>query len=153
MPRDDQALSDMIEQSAAILTAAGMPRMPSRVLMALTVADGGGMTAVELAERLGVSAAAISGAVRYLQGIGIVRRLARAGSRRDSYETPENMWSSTIAQEQPVYRALAAQGEAALVAIDEPESEASRRLEEMVGFYRFLDRRMPELMAEWEAQR
>lgn len=152
MPRDDQALRDVVEQSAAILTAAGMPKMPSRVLMALTVAEEG-MTAVELAEGLGVSAAGISGAVRYLQNIGLVRRLAQLGSRRDRYAVPDNAWSSTVAQERPVYRALATQADAGLTAIDDPDSAASRRLSEMAGFYRFLERRLPELMAEWEAQR
>ena len=38
MPRDEQALRATVEQSAAVLTAAGFPRMPARVLMALLVA-------------------------------------------------------------------------------------------------------------------
>jgi DNA-directed RNA polymerase specialized sigma24 family protein len=54
------------EQAAALLTAAGMARMPARVMMALVGSPDEGYTAAELGERLGVSAAAVSGAVRYL---------------------------------------------------------------------------------------
>ena len=63
------------ERAAAMLTAAGMPRMASRVMMALVGSPDEGYSAAELGERLGVSAAAVSGAVRYLQTIRIVRRM------------------------------------------------------------------------------
>ena len=47
-----------------IFTDWGFPRMPSRVLITLMAADEEALTAAELAGRLGVSPAAISGAVR-----------------------------------------------------------------------------------------
>ncbi len=153
MARDEQALRDVVEHSAAILTAAGFPKMPARVLMALTVSESGGLTAQELSEQLGASAAAISGAVRYLQTIGIVRRLSQNGSRRDRYELPENAWYGALATESPIYGVLAAQGDAGVAAIDDPSSVGSVRLAEMARFYRFLDRRMPQLLEEWEAER
>ena len=65
--RADLPRADAAEQAAAMLTAAGMPRMPARVMMALVGSPDEGYSAAELAERLGVSAAAVSGAVRYLQ--------------------------------------------------------------------------------------
>ncbi|MDQ0028256.1 GbsR/MarR family transcriptional regulator [Arthrobacter bambusae] len=153
MARDERALREAAEQSAAILTAAGMPKMPARVLMALTVAEEGGLTALELGEVLGVSAAAISGAVRYLQSIAIVRRVAQPGSRRDRYEVPPNAWLAAFAQERPVYRALADLADAASDAIGDHTTTAAGRLEEMASFYRFLDTRLPALMNEWEQQR
>ncbi|MDQ6739943.1 MAG: MarR family transcriptional regulator, partial [Actinomycetota bacterium] len=82
MARDEQALRAAVEQSAAVLASAGFPKMPARVLMSLMVSDDGALTASELAQRLEVSAAGISGAVRYLQTIGIIRRVAQSGSRR-----------------------------------------------------------------------
>ncbi|WP_426517775.1 GbsR/MarR family transcriptional regulator [Diaminobutyricibacter sp. McL0618] len=153
MARDEQALHDVVEHSAAILTAAGFPKMPARVLMALTASEAGGLTAQELSEQLGASAAAISGAVRYLQTIGIVRRLSQNGSRRDRYELPENAWYGALATESPIYGVLAAQGDAGVAAIDDPSSVGSARLAEMARFYRFLERRMPQLLEEWEAER
>ena len=81
MARDEAALAEVLEHSAAVLTAAGFPKMPARVLMALTVTETPGLTAAELAARLEASPAAISGAVRYLSTLGIIRRLSQAGSR------------------------------------------------------------------------
>jgi predicted ArsR family transcriptional regulator len=153
MPRNEQALRDVVEQSAAVLTAAGFPKMPARVLMALMVSEEGGLTAQELAEHLGVSAAAISGAVRYLQTVGIVRRLARSGSRRDRYELPEDAWYAAVTSKSPIYSVLAGLAESAVGAISDPSSAARARVDEMARFYRFLDARLPELMDEWETLR
>ncbi|MCS5732332.1 GbsR/MarR family transcriptional regulator [Herbiconiux daphne] len=153
MARDEDALRTAVEQSAAVLIAAGFPKMPARVLMTLLVSDDDGLTASELAETLGVSAAAISGAVRYLQTFGAIRRIARSGSRRDRYELVEDTWYTASLKTSPMYARLAALAENASAAIGEPASAAKARVDEMARFYRFLDARLPELMAEWEEQR
>jgi DNA-binding transcriptional regulator GbsR (MarR family) len=64
--RDDQAVLRFIERFSSVFTESGMPRMPSRVFVALLASDAGELTAAELADLLRVSPAAISGAVRYL---------------------------------------------------------------------------------------
>lgn len=149
MARDEQALTDMMEHSAAVLTAAGFPKMPARVLMALTVTESAGLTAAQLAERLDVSAAAISGAVRYLQTLGIVRRLSQNGSRRDLYQMPSD-WYSLMVSNSPIYGVLADQAETGLAAIDDPADPATERLRDMAGFYRFMQERLPGMINEWE---
>ena len=45
MARDEQAMNEFVEQSAAAMTEAGFPRMPARVLMALIAAESTGLTA------------------------------------------------------------------------------------------------------------
>jgi len=150
--KDEQALSDVLEHAAAVLTAAGFPKMPARVLMALTVTEQQGMTAAELAERLGASAAAISGAVRYLQTVGIIRRVSQTASRRDRYELPSD-WYASMVRQSPVYAVLASQADAGIAAVDDPDSLATERLRDMAGFYRFLEGRLPELIEEWEQVR
>ena len=152
MARDERTLQAATEQSAALLTAAGFPKMPARTLMALMTSETG-LTAVELAERLGASAAAISGAVRYLQQVGIIIRVAEVGSRRDRYELPEDAWYAVLTGKSPLYGALASLAESATAAIDDPESTATARLDEMARFYRFFDARIPQLMEEWEEER
>jgi DNA-binding transcriptional regulator GbsR (MarR family) len=153
MARDEEALKAIGEQAAAVLTAAGFPKMPARVLMALTYAENGGLTAQELADHLGASAAAISGAVRYLQTINFVRRIAQPGSRRDRYESPDNAWYLAVMNERPIYGVLATLAESARTAIDEPDSEAAKRADDLARFYRFLEARLPEVMQEWETIR
>lgn len=152
MATDERALTDVLEHSAAVLTAAGFPKMPARVLMALTVTESAGLTAAELAERLGASAAAISGAVRYLQTVGIIRRVSQTGSRRDRYELPGD-WYSSLVKNSPVYGVLADQADAGLAAVGDPDSPATLRLRDMAGFYRFLQGRLPHLLDEWEQLR
>lgn len=152
MARNETALSSAVEQSASLLTAAGFARMPSRVLMTLLVAESG-MTAAELAASLGASAAAISGAVRYLQNFGLIRRISTPGSRRDRYEMPEDAWYSTMTKNSPLYGALGGLAEQAAVAMGSPDSAATHRVTEMARFYRYLEHRMPAIIEEWEAER
>lgn len=149
MATDERALAEVREHSAAVLAAAGFPKMPARVMMALTVTESAGLTAADLADRLEASPAAISGAVRYLQTLGIVRRIAQNGSRRDLYQIPSD-WYALMVRNSPVYGVLADQAEAGLLAVGDPESPATERLRDMAGFYRFLQGRLPDLIGEWE---
>ncbi|WP_159601117.1 GbsR/MarR family transcriptional regulator [Agromyces humi] len=153
MPRDEQGLKAAVDQSAAVLTAAGFPRMPARVLMALVVADRGGLTASELGEQLGVSAAAISGAVRYLEQIGILHRLPQPGSRRDKWEFLDDAWYTALMAKSPIYGVIAELGDRAADAIGDETAAGAVRAREMARFYRFVDTRMPDLMREWETLR
>jgi len=127
--------------------------MPARVLMNLMVSDEAGLTATDLAQRLGVSAAAISGAVRYLQLLGYLRRTAQAGSRRDRYELPEGSWYTSTLDRNPLLEVLAGLAERAVAAIDDASAPGSLRSDEMARFYRFLAARMPALLQEWEEVR
>ena len=153
MPRDEEGLKAAVDQSAAVLTAAGFPRMPARVLMALLVAERGGLTASELGDQLGVSAAAISGAVRYLEQIGILHRLPQPGSRRDKWEFLDDAWYTALMAKSPIYGVIADLGDRAADAIGDETAAGAVRAREMARFYRFVDTRMPDLMREWETLR
>lgn len=139
------------EQAAAMLTAAGMARMPARVMTALVGSPDEGYTASELAERLGVSAAAVSGAVRYLQSMHLVQRLPRPGDRRDRYDLADGAFEGISIGKAPMFARLADLIE--VIADDNsgaPESVARAR--DTAGFLRFLAERMPELVDEWRAR-
>jgi hypothetical protein len=90
--------------------------------------------------------------VRYLQTLGIIRRLSQTGSRRDRYELPSD-WYSLMVRNSPIYGVLADQAEAGLAAVGDPASPATERLRDMAGFYRFIQSRLPEMIAEWELVR
>lgn len=146
------AVDDFAEQTAATLTAAGFPRMPARVLLALMVTESGSLTAEELAARLGASPAAISGAVRYLQAVSMIRRHTEQGSRRHRYELPEHFWYATSNSQVPLYTHLIGLAEGGAAALDEG-SVARARVEEMASYFRFMRERLPSLMDEWRATR
>jgi DNA-binding transcriptional regulator GbsR (MarR family) len=148
----EHAGTEPAEQAAAMMTAAGMPRMPARVMMALVGSPDAGYTAAELAERLGVSAAAVSGAVRYLQSIHIIHRLPHHGDRRDRYDIRDGGWDVVITANMPLYERLAD----VVDRIAEENTAAPQsvvRARDMSEFFRFLARRMPELLDEWNAER
>jgi DNA-binding transcriptional ArsR family regulator len=94
--RDQAAVGGFIERFAGILYGAGMPRMPARVFAALLAADASRLSAADLAAVLGVSPAAVSGAVRYLGQIGLVEAAGEPGSRRLSYSVPDDVWAQLV---------------------------------------------------------
>src|SRR6266540_1717870 len=96
--RDDEAVRRFVERFALDLVEAGMTRMPARVFAAIIIADDGRLTAAELAERLHVSPAAISGAVRYLTQVRMLARDREPGERRDHYRVTTETWYEAIAQ-------------------------------------------------------
>jgi DNA-binding transcriptional regulator GbsR (MarR family) len=146
-PREHRAL-DAAEQTAALLASAGMPRMPSRVLAALVAAPPDGYTAAELGERLGISAAAVSGAVRYLQTVGVAHRMSRPGERRDRYVLTDDTWYAALAGKNPLYEQLAQ-----LLDRIAAETDDTGHAAEMARFFRFIAARMPEILEEWERVR
>jgi len=140
------------EQAAAMLTAAGMARMPARVMMALVGSPDEGYTAAELADRLGVSAAAVSGAVRYLVSMRFIHRLSKAGARRDRYDLTSDAWTGMVTSAAPMYAQLAAAMER--IADENADAPASvARARDVADFLRYLSERMPLLAAEWRATR
>lgn len=148
---DEHPGADAAEQAAALLTAAGMARMPSRVMMALVGSPDEGYTAAELGERLGVSPAAVSGAVRYLQSIHMIRRISRPGDRRDRYDLSDDAWGDVATANAPLYTRLADFMD--LIADDNTNAPASvARARSTADFLRFLAVRMPQIVEEWRAR-
>ncbi|MBS1673430.1 MAG: MarR family transcriptional regulator [Actinobacteria bacterium] len=143
---------DAAEAAAALITAVGFPRMPGRVMMALIAAPAEGYTAAELADRLGVSPAAVSGAVRYLQTLHVVHRVSRADQRRDHYLIVEDTWYGMMTNNSPVYERLAAHIDT-IGAEHTEDPVAHNRATEMAEFFRYMAHRMPELIDEWESYR
>jgi len=148
------ALQDHAERMAALFTVAGFPRMASRVLMTLMMAAESALTAEQLKERLGISAAAVSGAVKYLERLGMVRRRAHRGSRKELYELPEQAWYTASLRQPPFYTEIAALLPDGIAAATRAGAAAPlERLIEMRDFFEFMRVRMPELYEEWVATR
>lgn len=142
----------LVESSAAELTAHGFPAMPARVVMALTVSEESRLTSEELSTQLSASPAAISGAVRYLNTLGVIRQTTKAGSRRHVYSLTQTPWYTASLTNPSVYRNLTRLLESGSAHLDEG-SAARGRVEEMAEFFRFLERRLPELLDEWNDRR
>jgi DNA-binding transcriptional regulator GbsR (MarR family) len=144
------SLPEFIEKFAALLIVAGFPPMPARVFVALLVSDSGRLTAAELGDLLQISPAAVSGAVRYLSGVGLVHKERVPGSRREYYRMPTDVWHQVMLlrnQSLARWAALLKEG-MDLVGAD---TRAGRRMAGHAGFFEFLAAEMPVLMARWDA--
>ncbi|MBO9577961.1 MAG: MarR family transcriptional regulator [Microbacteriaceae bacterium] len=153
MTEESPELRAAIEQCAAVLIGAGFPGMPGRALVYLLAADDDGLTAAELGERLGASPAGVSGAVRYLETVGVVTRRAQAGSRRMRWAVMNDSWYTVLAGQGPLYARVGEAAERIAGAFSDRHAPGARRAAELAGFFRFLQRRMPDLLEEWAATR
>ncbi|MFK3979067.1 GbsR/MarR family transcriptional regulator [Micromonospora sp. NPDC050397] len=150
--RDEEAVRRFVEHFALTLNDMGMARMPARVLAVLMVAEQAGLTASEISERLGVSPAAVSGAVRYLIQVGMAAREPAPGSRRDVYKVPPTSWYSGSVR-RGVYERIATVVQEGVDAVGDETSLAGTRLAEMRDFFRFIQQGMIENIDRWEKSR
>jgi DNA-binding transcriptional ArsR family regulator len=150
--RDDEAVARFVENFATVLVESGLPRMPSRVFVALLATDSGRLTAAELAELLQVSPAAISGAVRYLTQFYMISRVRDPGTRRDQYRVDDDVWYEAILHRDQLLARWRRSGQEGVDALG-PDSPAGRRMAETIAFFRFLEEEMPPMLARWRERR
>jgi DNA-binding transcriptional regulator GbsR (MarR family) len=141
-----------IERASSELAAQGFPRMPARVLMALTATEDGKATSEELASRLKASPAAISGAVRYLGVVGFVRNTTIPGTRRHVYSLGDTPWFASSFTRGEIYAQIENAMRSPIEGMPRG-SGAVARIEEVADFFAFMRRRLPSLLAEWDAER
>lgn len=149
--RNDEAVAEFIEEFAAALMRGGMPRMPARVFGALLTTDTGRLTAPELADLLHVSAAAVSGAVRYLTQVNMIRRERDPQSRRELIVIYENAWYEATVRSNPLLAGLEAKLEDGVRAVG-AQTPAGVRMERTRAFLEFVDEQMSKIMVEWRAR-
>lgn len=142
------AVSKFVERFASVLVDAGIPRMPARAFAALLAADSGKLTAEDLSKQLAASPAAVSGGVRYLIGVGMVRREAEPGSRRHHYRVPDNVWDEVIrGRDRLMERWTETLREGiALLGADTP---AGVRMADSVDYFEFVITELPRVHARW----
>ncbi|MFL6141514.1 MAG: GbsR/MarR family transcriptional regulator [Labedaea sp.] len=151
MSRDEAGVATFVERFGLLLTEAGMPRMPARVFAALLSSESGKGTAAQLATMLRVSPAAISGAVRYLDQVGLIVKARDPGERRDHYEVEDDLWFEMYGNRDKQLRSwlgVLADGVAAVG----DGTRAGERLDQTRRFMEFLIKEMGGLMERWRAQ-
>ncbi|MBO3745594.1 MarR family transcriptional regulator [Streptosporangiaceae bacterium NEAU-GS5] len=150
--RDEAAARDVTERMAMMMAEWGFPRMPARVLMAVMADDAEVLTAGEIGERLSVSPAAVSGAVRYLIHLRMLEKVPLPKSRRDGYRIPEDAWYEGTAIKTDIYRAAAQMSGEAAKALGE-ESPAGRRMVVMREYFEFIEDQFPRILQLWKERK
>ncbi|MGH4035979.1 GbsR/MarR family transcriptional regulator [Actinomycetota bacterium Odt1-20B] len=150
--RDEAAISRFVERFAGELTEAGMQRMASRVFAALIASDSGALSSAEISERLQISPAAVSGAIRYLTQVGMVRREREPGSRRDRYRLDHDLWYETFTRRDQIlvrWEKVLRDGAELLG----PHTPAGVRTRESAEFMSFMATQLGTLMDRWHEHR
>jgi predicted transcriptional regulator len=141
-----------VAEMGAALNGAGLPPLPSRVFSALMVDADGRMTAAELAGSLRVSPAGVSGAVRYLERVGMIRREREPGTRRDVYVVDDDTWHQAMLRSDVTYAPMLealARGIGDLPA----DTSAHQRLLLTREFLSFVNHEMNGMAGRWERHR
>ncbi len=151
-PDVDDRSRAYVERFALVLTGMGVQRMAARVLALFLCSDAATLTPTDIARELGVSPAAVSGAVRVLDRSGLIDRAPVPGSRRDHYRLAGDAWTEAGVVKRDRLDALSALAADGLdvVAGDGP---AADRLREMRDFYAFLAEEIPALLHRWRERR
>lgn len=147
---------ELTEQLAQTLYDWGFPRMPARVLMALTTAESGRLSAAELGGQLDASAAAISGAVRYLEHLDLVRRSRIPGTRRDQFGLVDDSWYTAGIVKTRMFGEFAALAERTADAAaqrGDTTTAVPDRLRDMAGYFTFLGGEVEHLLQRWDRRR
>lgn len=146
--RDDHAVSRFVERFAGELCDAGMQRMGSRVFAALLAADSGTLTSAQLAERLQISPAAVSGAIRYLSQVDMVSREREPGSRRDRYRLHNELWYETFARRDQVLARWEQTMREGVRTLGR-DTPAGERVAQTAEFFGFLQKELVGVMERW----
>ncbi|MEV4479826.1 GbsR/MarR family transcriptional regulator [Micromonospora coxensis] len=150
--RTEEDIHLFVERMAMAFAEVGFPRMAARVLFAVMSADEP-LTAAEIGERLGVSAAAISGAVRYLTQWGMLLREPVKGSRRDRYRVPDNPWYEATLTKTSIYKTLIDIADGGVAALHGRSTPAGERVAEMRDFFVFVQEEIESIGERWRARR
>ena len=150
--RDDERISAWIEEFASFMVLSGIPRMPARVLVCLMAEDSGALTSAELSQRLKISPAAVSGAIRYLATVHMVHRTHQPGSRREVYQVGQDVIYQAAVGQMPTmmrWEGMLNKGVQTIGA----DTEAARRLADSADFIQFMTGEFEGLMERWEEHR
>ncbi|QKV72165.1 MarR family transcriptional regulator [Streptomyces harbinensis] len=150
--RDEEAVAAFVERFAADLIEAGMSRMPARIFACLMASEEGALSSAELARRLRISPAAVSGGVRYLANVHMVSREREPGSRRESYRLHHDIWYTALVKRDSVVQRWAATMRAGAGVVG-TDSRAAERLNESAAFMDYLMKELDALLDRWHAQR
>jgi hypothetical protein len=153
VPQDSDRLHQAVEELTAVLEQSGMPRMASRVFAYALAEDSDRYTAADFAQGLGISPAAVSGAVRYLVSGRLLFKERAPGSRAEVYRVyDEDAWSAILTARLPMLWMWeqAMRDAADLVG---RETRGGQRLAESEEFFGFLRTEFAELLERWKQHR
>jgi transposase-like protein len=146
--RNPVAVQQFSEQLTELMVITGMPRMAARVLATLYITDSGTLTAAELVQRLQVSAASISSAISYLDGLTLVRRARDPHRRRELYIVDDDIWLRSLLTSANANGSWSAAARAGIPVFGR-DTPVGHRLDQMGQFFDYLTETMITAIERW----
>jgi DNA-binding transcriptional regulator GbsR (MarR family) len=143
------ALRDWIEELALLYERDGLPRMAGRIFAWLLVCHPPEQTMEDLAAALGGSKASMSTMTRLLVQTGLVERGRRPGERSDRFRIRPDQWERLWETRLQLVRSATAVIERGAALVRHLPPDSRRRVEDLLGQYRFFERELPALVARW----
>lgn len=138
------------EDAAMILADMGLPPSYGKMLGWLLICDPPEQTVTQVAEALGLSKGSVSTGFKLMESGELIRRVAARGRRGVYYEmTPDALIQAASSNKHRMFRELMDRG---LALLDEPEGPRGDRMRVTRDFYAFIERELPRLIAQFEAQ-
>jgi DNA-binding transcriptional regulator GbsR (MarR family) len=142
-----------VDRMARILAAEGLPPVAGRLWAWLLVCDPAEQTAADLAEAIGASRGAISGAARMLETAGLIRRRRRRADRREYWSSaPDAMIRVLEVRERQLKPTLIVLDEAISDLADRPPASLAR-LHDARELYAMFLRVFPALVDTFRVER
>ena len=139
-----------IEEVGIALEGPGLPRMLSRVVGALLLADPPELSADRLAADLQASLGTISTSTRGLEEMGIVERVHKAGDRKQYFRLRPEAWHGLVHRRMDALEAAIVVAQKGLRMFG--SDEGCRGLREMLEFMRFAVNEDAALLATWKRE-
>lgn len=146
------AQQQFVESTGLLYQRSGSTRIAGRIYAALLLAEDP-LSIDEIASRLLVSRASVSTNARLLTSQGLIERTSLPGDRRDYYIYARNMAERRAEAVIALLGDLVRLFEGGLRAVDDPSQAAHRRLEEMIDFCSYMERRFDGFIEEWRQSR
>jgi DNA-binding MarR family transcriptional regulator len=138
-----------VESLEQHLVRRGLAPMPSRVWAWLLICQAAEQTAEELATALHASRGAISGAVRDLERLGIIRRSRRRGERRERFSIPVGSVRRLIASMEGVLREGREIADEGLASMTSRSPLDRARLQEFRDVYAYYEEEWPAVVERY----
>ncbi|MFC9893099.1 helix-turn-helix domain-containing protein [Nocardia sp. NPDC127579] len=147
--RDPEAVRALTESVTELLVRQGMPRMESRVLACLQIADSGALTAAELVQRLRISPASVSHAIGFLEQQRMLSRERVPGARRERYVLDEGIWLRNLVSSVRTQQELAAESQRAAEILG-PDTPAGTRFAAWAELLHLVNEALRGATEEWQ---
>jgi hypothetical protein len=141
-----------VEKLAMEIEYYGIPRMGGRILGWLTVCDPPYQTGDQIASAIGCSKSSVSSMTQLLLQRDMIERVGIPGDRKIYYKSNRYWWADVLRIRVVGVKKARDIVEVAIRKFGDGNKDVKFKLEEMLDYYKFLDKEVPLVWSHWLAK-